>query len=515
MRSKIRLARLGRVEGTHVHEVAIVGAGFGGLGLAIRLKQEGIEDFVVLEREADVGGTWWSNSYPGCQCDIPSNLYSFSFAPKPDWTRAYPLRDELVAYLKDCAERFGVMPHVRLDTELLEATWVAERQCWELETAAGPLAARVLVSAVGLLSEPWTPELPGLDRFQGNFFHTARWDHDDDLTGRRVAVLGSGASAVQVVPRIQPQVELLHLFQRTPPWVIPHTDHPVRPWLRELYRLAPALQRASRASIFAMRESLVPALSGNSPIRKAMKLNARLHLHRQVHDPELRKRLTPDYEIFCKRIILSSDWYPAIQEPNVELVSGAPSELREHSIVGPDGREREIDTLVFATGFKPTELPIASRVHGREGRSLAAAWAGSPEAYLASTVAGFPNLFIVYGPNSNLGQSSIVYVLESQVNYVIDALRTLKRIGATEFEVRPEAQAAYNAELQERLERTVWNNGGCGSWYFDRNGRNAIQWPGHTFEFRRRTRRFDAAAYRLAAAPAVSSPLAASAAPAT
>ena len=403
------------------------------------------------------------------------------------------------------------MPHVRLDAELLDARWVAERHCWELETADGPLAARVLVSAAGLLSEPWTPELPGLDRFRGNFFHTARWDHGDDLTGKRVAVLGSGASAVQVVPRIQPLAGRLHLFQRTPPWVIPHTDHEVSPRVRELYRRAPALQRLARAGVYVLRESVAPAVLRDSRALKLAELSARLHLRRQVRDPELRRRLTPDYEIFCKRIILSSEWYTAIQEPNVELVTGAPTELRERSIVGPDGREREIDTLIFGTGFKPAELPIAGRLHGRDGRSLAEAWGGSPEAYLATTVAGFPNLFLLYGPNSNLGHSSIVYMLESQMNYVLDALRALRRTGATELEVRAGAQAAYNAELQERLERTVWNSGGCGSWYFDRTGRNSIQWPGLTFEFRRRTRSFDAAAYRLATAPP-SSPASSSAA---
>ena len=233
-----------RVNEQHVHEVAIVGAGFGGLGMAIRLKQAGIEDFVLLERGADVGGTWWANSYPGAQCDIPSNLYSFSFAPKHDWETAYPMRDQILEYLRDCARRFDVLRHTRLSCELLDATWVAEQQHWELETSGEPLAARVLVAAPGLLSEPWSPELPGLDRFEGRAFHTARWDHGDDLTGKRVAVIGSGATAVQAVPAIQPRVGKLHLFQRTPPWVIPHMDHPVRPQLRELYGRVPALQQA-------------------------------------------------------------------------------------------------------------------------------------------------------------------------------------------------------------------------------------------------------------------------------
>jgi cation diffusion facilitator CzcD-associated flavoprotein CzcO len=490
----------------HVHEVAIVGAGFGGLGMAIRLKQEGIEDFVLVERGPDVGGTWWANSYPGCQCDIPSNLYSFSFASY-DWDRAYPMRDQILDYLRGCARRFDILGHTRLGCELLGATWVADEQRWELETSDGRLAARVLVAAPGLLSEPSTPALPGLERFEGNAFHTAGWDHSDDLSGKRVALIGAGATAVQVVPNIQPRLAKLHLFQRTPPWVIPHLDHPIRPRLRELYKRVPALQRLSRAGIYALRETFVPGITRDRRLLKGQAALARMHLRQQVPDPELRRRLTPDYHIFCKRIILSNDWYPAIQAPNVNIVSSGVREVRERSVIDEDGVEREIDTLIFATGFKPAELPIAERIHGRDGRSLAEVWDGSPQAYLGTTVTGFPNLFLFYGPNLNLGHSSIVYMLESQTNYALDALRTMRTRGAAELEVRSEAQDAYNEEIQERLARTVWNTGGCGSWYFDRNGRNSIQWPGFTFEFRRRTRRFDAAAYRLS--PSSRAPLAA------
>ena len=487
------------MEDTHVYEIAIVGAGFGGLGMAMRLKQEGTDDFVLIERGDDVGGTWWANSYPGCQCDIPSNLYSFSFACNPSWDRAYPMRDQILEYLRGCAESFGILPHTRLGCELLGATWVAEGQRWELETSTGPLAARVLIAAPGLLSEPSTPALPGIERFEGNAFHTANWDHSDDLTGRRVALIGAGATAVQVVPEIQPRVGRLHLFQRTPPWVIPHTDHPVAQRMRVVYRRVPVMQKLSRAAIYGLRESLAFGITRDRRWLKATELNARLHLRRQVPDPELRERLTPDYEIFCKRIILSNRWYPAIQAPNVDLVSSGIEEVRERSVVGGDGLEREIDTLIFATGFKPAELPIAERIRGRDGSSLAEVWQGSPQAYLGTTVSGFPNLLVFYGPNTNLGHSSIVYILESQFAYALDALHTMRLRGATEFEVRPEVQEAYNQEVQERLAESVWNTGGCGSWYFDRNGRNSIQWPGFTFEYRRRTRRFDAESYRLAA----------------
>jgi cation diffusion facilitator CzcD-associated flavoprotein CzcO len=488
------------VTSSHVHEVAIVGAGFGGLGMAIKLKQEGIDDFALFERGDDVGGTWWANSYPGAQCDVPSNLYSFSFAPNPDWTRAYPLRDEIQAYLRDCAERYGVVPHLRLGCELLDATWIPGGQRWELETSEGPVAARVLVAAPGLLSEPFTPAIPGMERFEGNAFHTARWDHGDDLTGKRVAVIGTGASAVQVVPAIQPRVSRLTLFQRTPPWVAPHMDHEVSPRMRATYRRLPALQRLSRGTIYSLIElALAPGMTRDTRLLKPAETIVRLHMRRQVADPELRRRLTPGYQFGCKRIVFSNDWYPALQAPNVDVVTSGITELRERSIVDLEGVEHPIDTLILATGFTPAELPIAERIHGRDGRSLADVWDGSPRAYLGTTVAGFPNLMLLYGPNLNLGHTSIVYMLESQLAYAMDALRTTRARGAAQFEVRPEAQAAYNEEIQDRLAGTVWSTG-CSSWYIDRNGRNSIQWPGYTFEYRRRTRRFDAEAYRLAAA---------------
>jgi cation diffusion facilitator CzcD-associated flavoprotein CzcO len=480
-------------------DVAIVGAGFGGLGMAIRLKQAGRDDFVVLERAGDIGGTWSANTYPGCQCDIPSNLYSFSFARKSDWTTAYPLRDQILDYLHDCARLFDVLPHMRLECELLDARWDAEQSRWDLETAAGRLSARVLVAAPGLLSEPCVPDLPGLERFEGTTFHTARWNHDHDLTGKRVAVLGTGASAVQVVPSIRERVGRLYVFQRTPPWVIPHLDHPVGPRLQRLYEKAPALQRAVRATVWTLHELVVPGMARHPRLLMGHELLARANMWRAVRDPELRRRLTPDYAIGCKRILLSSEWYPAITSPDVELVTSGIREVRERSVIDGDGVEHELDTIVFATGFVPSDPPIARRLRGREGRTLSETWRGSPQAYLGSTVAGFPNLFLFYGPNTNLGHSSIVYMLESQMTYVLSALHAMDQWGAVCAEVRLEVQDAFNAEMQERLQGSVWNSG-CSSWYLDRNGRNSIQWPGFTFEFRRRPRRFEPGEYRLAPA---------------
>jgi cation diffusion facilitator CzcD-associated flavoprotein CzcO len=478
-------------------DVAIVGAGFGGLGMAIRLKQAGRVDFVVLERADDIGGTWSANTYPGCQCDIPSNLYSFSFARKSDWTTAYPLRDQILDYLHDCARRFGVQPHIELQCELLDAAWDPERSRWEIDTSNGHLAARVLVAAPGLLSEPCVPELPGLERFEGTTFHTARWNHDHDLTGRRVAVVGTGASAVQVVPSIRQRVSRLFVFQRTPPWVIPHLDHPVGPRLQRLYERAPALQRLVRGTVWGLHELVVPGMAREPRLLKGHELLARANMRRSIRDPELRRRLTPGYSIGCKRILLSSEWYPAIASPNVELVMSGIREVREGSLVDGAGVEHEVDTIVFATGFVPSDPPIARRLLGREGATLSETWGGSPQAYLGTTVAGFPNLFLCYGPNTNLGHSSIVYMLESQMTYVMSALEAMDSWGAAWVEVRPDVQQAFNDEMRERLEGSVWNSG-CSSWYLDRNGRNSVQWPGFTFEFRRRTRRFEPGEYRLA-----------------
>jgi cation diffusion facilitator CzcD-associated flavoprotein CzcO len=483
-------------------DVAIVGAGFGGIGMGIRLKQSGRHDFVVLERSSDVGGTWWANSYPGCQCDIPSNLYSFSFAPKPDWSTAYPLRDELLDYLHDCVDRFGLRRHTHVKTEMVDAAWDSEANVWRIETSKGPLSARVLVAAPGLLSEPCVPPLPGLDRFEGTTFHTANWNHDHDLSGERVAVLGTGASAVQVVPRIRERVERLVVFQRTPAWVVAHFDHPVPPEVRRLYASGPAVQKAARAGIWALHELVVPGLTRNPRLLKLQELVARANLRRQVSDPELRRRLTPDFAIGCKRILLSNEWYSALAAPNVELVMSGIREVREGSILDGEGVDHPLDSIVFATGFTPSDPPIARRLRGREGRTLSETWQGSPQAHLGTTVSGFPNLFLLYGPNTNLGHSSIVYMLESQTNYVLSALDSLEARGAVAAEVLPAAQAAFNAEMQERLGASVWNTGGCASWYLDANGNNSIQWPGFTYEFRRRTRRFDPAEYRLfAAAP--------------
>jgi cation diffusion facilitator CzcD-associated flavoprotein CzcO len=480
---------------TH-HRIAIVGAGFGGIGMGIRLKREGEHDFVILERDAEIGGTWYANTYPGCRCDVPSHLYSFSFAPNPEWSSTFSPQPEILDYLRGCADRFGVTPHVRLGTELVGADWDSNARVWRLDTSQGELTADVLISAQGGLSEPSMPDLPGLESFEGAAFHSARWDHDHDLTGERVAVIGTGASAIQFVPEIQPRVGRLHVFQRTAPWVMPRGDRALKPAERRLFRRLPAAQLAVRAAIYWARESFV-MLFRHPRLGKGAERIALRHLHAQVRDPELRRKLRPDFSIGCKRILPSDEWYPALTQPNVEVVTDVIREVRPRSIVTADGTEREVDTIVFGTGFRVTDLPIAERIRGRTGLSLAEEWRGSPQAYLGTTVAGYPNLFLLVGPNTALGHSSIIFMIESQINHVAGALRALRERGAATVEVRADVQRGYNAELERRTRGTVWVTGGCSSYYIDRNGRNSTLWPSFTWEFRRRTRSFDAGEYRL------------------
>jgi cation diffusion facilitator CzcD-associated flavoprotein CzcO len=483
---------------TH-HRIVIVGTGFSGLGMAIRLKQQGEQDFVLLERAGDIGGTWRDNTYPGCRCDVPSHLYSFSFAPNPNWSSTFSPQPEILDYLKGCAERYGVMPHVRFDTELEQAHWDDEERLWRIETSQGAITADVLVAAQGPLSDPSLPAVPGLESFEGKSFHSAQWDHDHDLDGERVAVIGTGASAIQFVPEIQPRVGRLHLFQRTPPWVVPSRNRTMTGPERALYRLLPQAQLAMRAGIYWARESLVLQFRRRA-VGKLLERVMLRHLKRQVPDPALREKLTPRYAMGCKRILPTDEWYPALAQPNVELVTEGITEVRPHSVVTADGSEREVDTIIYGTGFHVTDVPIASRIAGRDGRTLAQVWRGSMQAYKGTTVAGYPNLFFLVGPNTGLGHTSIVFMIESQINYVLDALDTMRSRGASTVEVRPEAQLAYNAELDRMTEGTVWVTGGCQSYYIDRNGHNSALWPTFTWPFRQRTREFDVAAYALGAA---------------
>ena len=480
-------------------QLAIIGAGFAGIGLAINLQRRGIEDFAILERADAIGGTWRDNTYPGCACDVASSLYSYSFAPNPDWKRAYGNQPEILAYLQAVAGEHDVERFVRFGTEVTNARWDDDRRVWALETSKGPITANALVSAVGPFGAPILPEVPGLDDFQGPKFHSLDWDHDHDLTGERVAVIGTGASAVQFIPKIQPKVGRLTVFQRTPPWIIPRFDRRTSAFERALFRRVPALQRAIRGVIYASIESLGLVILVDRRFRHVFEALGKWQLRRQVKDPDLRARLTPNYVIGCKRAILSDTYLPALTRDNVDVVTSAVTEVRERSVVAADGSEHEVDTIIFGTGF---EVPShgADNIVGRDGRSILEIYRERPQSYLGTTMAGFPNFFMMLGPFSGAGNQSALYTLESQMNYIVDAVQTMRREGASLVEVRPEMQARFTDEAERRSEDTVWLQGGCKSYYTTPDGKNAGLWPGFSFEFRRRTRRFDSDAYTLESA---------------
>ncbi len=476
--------------------VAIVGTGFAGLGLAIGLKRQGIEDFVLIERADDVGGTWEANTYPGCQCDVPSHLYSFSFAPNPDWSRTYSRQPEIWEYLRALADRHGLRPQIRFGHELTAAAWDEERALWRVETSGGAWTAQVVVDATGPLSQPQVPAIRGLRRFEGTLFHSARWEHDHDLTGERVAVIGTGASAIQFVPQIAERVGQMHVFQRTAPWILPHTDRPTTAFERRLYTLSPFLQKAVRAGVYWSRESFLLGFIKDERFMAGAEKIATAHRNKQLKDPELRRRTRPTFRLGCKRVLLSNDWYPALARENVELVTDAIREIRGRTIVLADGSEREVDTIILGTGFHVTDPPTARLVRGRDGRTLAARMSDGVQAYLGATMTGLPNFFKLIGPNTGLGHSSMIFMIESQLRYVIDALRVMDEQQIATFEVRPEAIAAYNEQIQSKMAGTVWMSG-CASWYLDASGNNTTIWPDFTWRFRHRTRRFKTRAYEL------------------
>jgi cation diffusion facilitator CzcD-associated flavoprotein CzcO len=475
--------------------VLVVGAGFAGLGAAIRLQQAGRKDVLVIERGNDVGGTWRENTYPGAACDVPSQLYSYSFARNPGWSRSFSPQPEIQAYLQATAERCDVTRNILFDCELLAARWDAGQARWQVSTSQGAFSCDILVTAFGALCEPSVPPLPGIESFRGNIFHSSRWDHDQDLAGRRVALIGTGASAIQIIPAIVDTVGHLDVYQRTAPWVMPRSDRAYTRAERWAFRRLPGFQRLCRALVYALREATAVGFCYRPGLLAAGERQAGAHLKSQVGDPALRARLTPTFRLGCKRVLLSDDYYPAITREQVELVTDPIREILPHAIVTGDGTVREVDVLVVATGFHVSDSPAADLLHGTDGRTMGEHWRqDGQQAYKGTTAAAFPNCFMLVGPNTGLGHSSMIYMIESQLNYLLDALDVMDREGIATIEVKKELQDNYNDDLQRRMSRTVWT-GGCASWYLDAHGRNTTLWPGFTFEFRRRTRRFDAAAY--------------------
>ncbi|GAA0442211.1 4-hydroxyacetophenone monooxygenase [Acrocarpospora corrugata] len=474
--------------------VAIIGAGFGGLCMAIRLERAGIRDYTIFEKSGGVGGTWHDNTYPGAGCDIPSHLYSFSFAKYADWSRRYPAQPEILAYLDQCADRYGLRPHLRLNTEVTALTYQDGR--WRVSTAANPEGEifDVAVSAVGQLNRPRIPEISG--KFDGPSFHSARWQHHD-LTGRRVAVIGAGSSAAQLIPEVAATAAHVDVFLRTPNWVLPKADAEFGPLLRTAFRFVPPLQRAYRSWLYHYAETaFFPAFAGGWS-SGLLRSRALAHLKAAVPDPELRGKLTPDYPVGCKRVIIDSRFYPALTRPNVSVITDGIDRLTGTGLRTADGAEHPADAIVYATGFETTGFLLPVRVTGRDGQDLHQQWEEGAEAYLGMAVPHFPNLFLLYGPNTNLGHSSIVFMIECQTRYIMGCLGLIGSRGP--MEVRAEAMDRWRRALDEAMRAMVWQ-AGCASWYKTASGRVTNNWPRPMSMYRRITRRPDPAAYRFAPA---------------
>lgn len=462
----------------------IIGSGFAGIAAAVRLKQKGEHDFIILERSNDVGGVWRENRYPGCTCDVESHLYSLSFAPNPNWSRKFSPQPEIYDYLQDCANKFKLLDHIRFNHEVRQMIWRKENNVWEIDTNHEKFKAQMVIGAFGALSNPAIPNLKGIEKFKGQAFHSSLWPKNFNPKGKRVAVVGTGASAIQFIPAIQPEVDSMTVFQRTPAWVLPRPDGEISPTMQKLYHKIPLLQKIARLSIYIRRE-LMGITFRYPKMMEAGKKQALQHMYSAVKNPELRKKLTPEYTMGCKRILLSNSYYPAMAASNVDVVTSAVTEVTEDSLISADGTEVKADTIIFGTGFQVTELPFAKFIFGKDGRSLADVWDGSPEAYLGTTIAGFPNLFLLQGPNTGLGHSSVIYMMEAQIKHIMKVLYYMKKNQLNVVEPLTSAQKRFVEETEKSMKKTVWTTGGCQSWYLDRTGRNSTLWPGSTFSFSR------------------------------
>lgn len=480
--------------------VVIIGSGFGGIGAAIKLKEAGVRSFIMFERADEIGGTWRDNTYPGAGCDVPSHVYSFSFEPNPDWSRSFAGSGEIQDYLLRVVAKHDLRKHIRFNTKIVSARFDESDGSWELTTDDGSVVnARFVVSAVGGLVDPSLPNIKGLESFKGDLFHSARWNHDCDLGGKKVAIIGTGASAVQIVPSIAAKVEKLTVFQRTAAWVMPKRDQPITERAKEIYRRFPLAQKAVRAALFLMSDTFGPIIMLDSPrLSKFGEDLSRKHLEASVADPALRAKLTPDYQLGCKRILISNEYYASFSRDNVELETDGIEEVREHSIVTKTGTEHPVDALVLATGFSVGLATAPFPVHGLGGKALDESWEDGAVAYKGVSVAGFPNWFMIMGPNTGPGHTSVLMYTESQINYIVQALKWLRRDGLKYLTVRQDVQNRYNRHIQSRMKYTVWSSG-CNSWYLSENGENHALFPGFASEYRLRMRTFKPGEYVLIA----------------
>lgn len=472
-------------------EVAVIGTGFSGLGMAIRLKKDGVKDFAVFEKAADVGGTWRENTYPGCACDVPSHLYSFSFEQKPDWTRAFATQPEIHSYLKDVTDKHDLLPHIRYGHQLSGADFDDDKNQWQLRFANGKeVCAKNVVLGIGGLHIPLTPEFEGAENFKGDVFHSAEWQHDVDLSGKRVAVIGTGASAIQIIPAIADKVEKLYSFQRTAPWVMPKPDREYSENEKMLFARVPFMQKLSRSLMYNQHEVRFIAFRYAKPLLKGMELVARHNINKSIKSRALRRKVTPRFDMGCKRVLISNDYYPALAKRNVDVVTARIGQFTENGIKDSGGTEYEVDVIIYATGFKTVDAIAQMNFKGRNGVSIQQAWASGAESYMGIHTAGFPNAYFLMGPNTGLGHNSMVYMIESQIQYVADALAQAREQNWSMVDVKPEQQRDFVGRVQGAMKSTVWASG-CQSWYLDDKGQNWTLWPGFTFAYRAMTRRFD------------------------
>lgn len=478
-------------------QVAVIGAGFSGLCMAIQLKLAKINSFVVFEKADDIGGTWRDNLYPGCACDVPSHLYSYSFEPNPNWSRMFAPQQEIWDYLRACGEKYGVRPHMRFGAEIARCEFDTQNHYWKVTTTSGDsITAKIVVSGIGALSLPAYPKLPGIETFQGTAFHSARWNKDYDFKDKRVAVIGTGASAIQFVPQVAPKSKQLDLYQRTPPWVMSKPDRAMTAVEKTLFKFIPATQKLFRGGIYWWMESRVLGLAVDPRAMKLAEAWAKLYIKRAIKDPKLRKKVTPDYTIGCKRILMSDEYYPALTRDNVDVITQGIKQVKAHSIVTEDGVERPADAIIYGTGFQVSDPIGPMKIYGAAGVDVRETWKDSgTEAYLGVSVSGFPNFFLLLGPNTGLGHTSIVFMIEAQVNYVMQAVKAITKHRLRSLDVKPEVQARFNQKLQKRLDEAVWSAGGCQSWYLDEFGKNRTLWPSFTFEYWMRTRKFEPKKY--------------------
>lgn len=464
-------------------DIAIIGSGFSGLCMGIQLKKAGIYDFLIFERASSIGGTWRDNTYPGVACDVSSHMYSFSFEPNPNWSRMFSPQNEILDYLKKCVNKYDLEPFIQYNTNITGAGFDEQAGCWKIETEQGKIIeTKIIVNGMGPLNRAVVPHFKGMENFSGRMFHSSEWDHSFDLNNKRVAVIGTGASAIQIVPNIVDKVKSLYLFQRTAPWILPKPDREMKLWEKRMFAALPFTQKIYRYAIYWILESSAMGLVINPKWTKLIEKMALKHLKKSVSDEELRKKLTPNYIIGCKRILLSNDYYPALTKPQTRLVTDGIDSIENNGIITKSGEKIELDAIIFGTGFNAAEYPKDFIVRGLNGKLLSDEWKQGPEAYLGTTVKNFPNLFFIIGPNTGLGHNSMIFMIESQVNYIIQCIQNLRENAYRYMDVKNDLQENYNREIQKKLSHTVWNSG-CVSWYQTSTGKNTAIYPGFTFQF--------------------------------